>query len=138
MHASGSGFVSAIDVAQANSHEPNDENDDDDGGVRSGDLPGGEVKPLVATPSRLGGAPENVRGLTFVGADVVVDVATLPSRGSSRWISGVGEDVAGGGAGGDVAASVAFLQRRSQVPWAGEVGLGRLGRRARPDNLVEI
>ena len=28
VHASGSGFVSAIDVAQANSHEPNDENDD--------------------------------------------------------------------------------------------------------------
>ena len=67
--------------------------------------------------------------MTFVGADVVVDVATgrawklaLDLRAAS--------DVAGG-ASGDVAASVSFLQRRSQAPWAGEVGYGDDGGCAR-------
>lgn len=127
VHAAGSGLVSAIDVAAVRtSTSSNNPNGGDDDGVRSGDLPVGEAKPLGSTPCRLGGAPADVRGLTFVGADVVVDVATgrawklaLDLRAAS--------DVAGGGASGggdDVAASVAFLQRRSQAPWAGDVGFG--------------
>ena len=47
--------------------------------------------------------------------------------------------MAGGGAGGDVAASVAFLQRRSQAPWAGEglgLGFGDDGERAREIQLT--
>ena len=119
VHAAGSGLVSAIDVAAVSSNEPNggDDDDDDDGG-RSGDLPGGEVKPLGATPSRLGGGPADVRGLTCAGADVVVDVATGRAWKLALDLRAASE-VAGGG---DVAASVAFLQRRSQAPWAGEVG----------------
>jgi len=129
VHAAGSGLVSAIDVAAVHTASSNESNGDNDDGVRSGDLPVGEAKPLGATPCRLGGAPADVRGLTFVGADVVVNVATgrawklaLDLRAAS--------DVAFG-ASGDVAASVSFLQRRSQAPWAGEVGYGDDGGCAR-------